>query len=213
MGRMKLNRVFKGLAAAGLALSLSACNLVITETPTFAASDAEGAPILREGLWANLKPGCEADLSQAKEQWPECATAVTIADSAMTGETKEGGSQTLSYVLAKGDPRVMQMHLEAPEQDLKFYMYVAIRPVKSDEQGRITSYTGWIVQCGPPPPKNSTRENGQPRFGTLKPSPGMVMDEKEGCTPEDKAALTRAAKDSETYEGQGPAGLSQWVRD
>lgn len=37
------------------ALSLTACNAVISEMPLFSARDARGAPVLKPGLWAMIE--------------------------------------------------------------------------------------------------------------------------------------------------------------
>lgn len=204
----------KGLAAAALSLGLSACNLVVTTEPTFAPSDAAGAPVLREGLWANIEGECDVDLSKPADSWPECADSIVVRDSAMTGKGKDGKPFTIPFVLAAGDPRVMQIDIDDPDTKAKLYIYLGVKPRSHDDKGRITAYSGWVVQCGPPPPKDAKRANGQPRYGSLKPTPGMIMDDEDsGCKPSNKAALTRAAKASEHYEESGKDGVSRWVRD
>jgi hypothetical protein len=204
-------------AGAGLALaaSLSACNLVITTEPTYTAADAAGAPALRDGLWVSVEKDCDVDLAKPATEWPECAGWVAIKDGAMTGVGDDGEAFKIPFVLAAGDPRVMQIELQEKADGPRLFMYIAVKPVKRDAEGRIVEYTGWIVQCGPPPPKDTKRADGQPRFGTLEPAPGMVMDaEQSGCTPSSKAALTGAAKLSEHYEGSEPkGGVTRWVRD
>ncbi|HYE47729.1 MAG TPA: hypothetical protein VEA44_18320 [Caulobacter sp.] len=205
----------KALAGLALAASLGACNLVITTEPTYSAADAAGAPVLKDGLWLNLEPNCEVDTSTPATGWPDCAGWVVVKGSTMSGVGNKGEPFSVPFVLAAGDPRVMQVELQEKADTPKLYFYVGVKPLKTDVQGRIVEYSGWIVQCGPPPPKDAKRADGQPRYGTLEPAPGMVMDaEQSGCTPKDKASLTGAAKLAEHYEGNDSKGqVSRWVRD
>lgn len=207
--------VLKGVAGLAMAASLSACNLVITTEPTYTAADAAGAPPVKDGLWATVEKGCEVDLKKPATEWPECANWIVVKDGAMTGVGDDGEPFKVPFVLAAGDPRVMQIEMQEKADGPRLYIYLGVKPLKTDAQGRITEYTGWIVQCGPPPPKDYKRPDGKPQFGTLKPSPGMVMDaEQSGCTPASKAALTGAARLSERYEGSEPKGeATRWVRD
>jgi hypothetical protein len=213
--------VLKVTAAAGLAASLSACNMVVTTEPTFLAGD-QGTPALREGLWVNPEKDCQFDVKAPATEWPECAHWIVIKDSAMTGANEKGETFNLPFVLAAGDPRVLQLRIE--DEDKKntdggkaaIYLYMALRPIKTDADGKIVSYTGWMVQCGPPPPADAKRPDGNPRYGTLEPSPGMIMDDDlSGCAPENKAALIRAAGLSEKFDKDAAAGgeAARWVRD
>ncbi|WGM39243.1 hypothetical protein [Caulobacter sp. NIBR1757] len=210
---------FKGLAAAGLAASLSACNMVVTSEPTFLAED-QGMPTLREGLWVNKEKGCKFDIKAPATKWPECAHWIVVKGSAMTGVSDKGEAFNLPFILAAGDPRVLQIQLEDEKkgEDGKaatLYLYMGLKALKTDKEGRITAYSGWMVQCGPPPPKDAKKPDGNPRYGTLEPSPGMIMDDElSGCAPESKVALIKAAGLSEDFEDGGTGGEdSRWVRD
>lgn len=219
MGDRITTWALRGLAAVGLAATLSACNMVVTTEPTFMAAD-QATPMLREGLWVNEEKDCKFDLKADATTWPECAHWVVIKGSALTGVSDKGEAFSIPFVLAAGDPRVLQMRIEdekAGEDGRKaaIYLYMGLRPRKSDKEGRIISYSGWIVQCGPPPPKDAKKPDGNPRYGTLKPSPGMIMDsDLSGCAPESKAALIKAAALSEKFEDLGASDEdSRWVRD
>ena len=203
----------RGLAAVGLAASMSACNMVVTTEPTFLAED-QATPALREGLWVNQKDDCKFDIKRPATQWPECAQWIVIKGTSMTGVDEKGEAFDVPFVLAAGDPRVMQIRI-ADEKKAAVYLYLGLRPLKFDKQGRIVSYTGWLTQCGPPPPKDAKRPDGNPRYGSLQPSLGMIMDDDlSGCAPEDKAALIRAAGLSEAYEeATDKDDVSRWVRD
>lgn len=213
------NRILTGLAGLGLAASLSACNMVITTEPTFLAAD-QGAPALREGLWINEEKGCDVDTKTPATTWPECANWIVVKDFAMSGIGEKGEAFNVPFVLAGGDPRVLQVRIEDDKkgEDGKaaaLYLYMAIKPLKTDKQGRITAYRGWMVQCGPPPPKDAKKPDGNPRYGSLEPFPGMILDaDLSGCGPEDKAALVRAAGLSEKYDEDAAKGeSSRWLRD
>ncbi|MDB5469792.1 MAG: hypothetical protein JWR84_1352 [Caulobacter sp.] len=209
----------KGLAAAGLAASLSACNMVITTEPTFLAED-QGTPALREGLWVNPEKDCKFDIKARPTKWPECAHWVVIKGSAMTGVSEKGEAFNVPFVLAAGDPRVLQIRIDDDKKGddgkaATLYAYMGLKPLKTDREGRIVAYSGWMVQCGPPPPKDAKKPDGNPRYGSLEPSPGMIMDDDlSGCAPESKAALIGAAGLSEHFEDGGANGEdSRWVRD
>lgn len=205
--------VLKGLAAGGLAASLSACNMVVTTEPMFLAQD-QATPALREGLWVNPKDDCEFDIKTPATKWPECAQWIVIKGSSMTGTDEKGKDFVVPFVLAAGEPRVMQVKIE-DDKKAAVYVYLGLRALKFDKQGQIVSYTGWLTQCGPPPPKDAKRPDGNPRYGSLQPSPGLIMDDDlSGCAPEDKAALIRAAGLSEAYEeASDKDDVSRWVRD
>lgn len=205
--------VWRGLAAAALAASLSACNMVVTTEPTFLAQD-QATPALREGLWVSPKKDCRFDIEAPATKWPECAQWIVIKGASMTGVDEKGEAFAVPFVLAAGDPRVLQIKIE-DEKMAAIYVYVGLRPLKYDKEGRIVSYTGWLTQCGPPPPKDAKRPDGNPRYGSLQPSPGMVMDaDLSGCAPESKAALIRAAGLSEAYEeASDKDDVSRWVRE
>ena len=214
-----VNWAFRALAAGGFAASLSACNMVVTTEPTFLAED-QGAPTLREGLWVNTEKDCKFDIKAPAAKWPECAHWMVVKGSAMTGVTDKGEPFNLPFVLAAGDPRVLQIRLEDDKKGedgkaANLYLYMGLKALKTDKDGRIISYTGWMVQCGPPPPKDARKPDGNPRYGTLAPLPGMIMDDDlSGCAPESKAALIKAAGSSEHFQDVAANGEdSRWVRD
>jgi len=209
----------RGLAAASLAALLSACNMVVTTEPTFLAQD-QGTPNLREGLWVNEEKDCKFDIKTPATGWPECAHWIVVKGSSMTGVGDGGKAFDVPFVLAAGNPRVLQIKVEddkvnADGEKAVIYLYMGIRPLKHDKQGRIVAYSGWMVQCGPPPPKDARKQDGNPRYGTLEPSPGIIMDsDLSGCAPTDKAALIGAAGLSEHFDdGSSNGNNSRWLRD
>lgn len=208
-----MRHLLQGLAVVAAAAVLSACNIVVTETPMYAQADASGAPQLREGVWAMLEGDCKADVTADPSTWPECAEPVTIQDGKFSGKNKEGEEETLPYILAAGDPRVMQIELIEPDSKVTLYFYTGVEPLKVDDKGRITAFKAWMVQCGPPPAKDAKRANGQPRFVSETPTEGMQVDPEETmCMPVDKAALARAAAASKGYEDD-KGSRAIWARE
>ena len=91
------------------------------------------------------------------------------------------------------------------------YGYGAVRPTNVDDQGRITAFTLWPIQCGPPPPKD--KDGNDTAAATLKPLPGLEMKPGDAvCTTKSVSALRNAAKASEAWAPQ-PRGDSHWIRD
>ncbi len=162
------------------ALMLGGCNLVVSQTPVFSAADAAGAPPFKPGFWASPDPGCDFKESAPFDTWPKCANGSEIQRDAIVGTmepttvTASSGDKTASgpkkvalpYVLAAGDPRVMQVDLHIPEAglgQLGFFYFVAVKPTRFDDDGRITAAQIWPIQCGPPPPPQTTQSTQRQR--------------------------------------------------
>ena len=189
-----------------VAFGLSACNLVYTEKPLWTAADARGAPKLKPGVWVNPKPDCAFEPKQTP--LPECAHAATITAEALLpppGEAAraEGEPDRLPYVLVAGDPPVMQLELDLKKAERR-WLYVGLRPLKTDNRGRVTEIRFWLAQCGPPPPK------GSKEFVTAQPLPGLKIVEND-CIPDDAASVFRAAKASEAWDEDKDS--IRWLRD
>jgi hypothetical protein len=215
------------LAAA--AFMLGACNLVVSPTPVFSPADAAGAPPFKPGLWASPDPGCTFDAKAPLDGWPKCANGSEIQPDAMiakidpsaaTAQNDKSGSGprkvALKYVLAAGDPRVLQVDLhirEAGLGELGFFYFVAVKPTRFDADGRITAAQLWPIQCGPPPPPQATpNANGSDMskgMVTQHPLPGLKVDNGE-CTPVDKDAVRNAAVPSRAWADN--IGELRWVR-
>jgi len=139
------------LLLAAAAISLGGCNLVYSETPLFTAADARGAPQFRPGVWAERKDGCEVDTSRPVDEWPECAGGAVITPTAI--EEKDDKPTSTNYLLAGGDPQVMQLAVELDPKKPAIFMYAGVRPLERDPGGMIVEAELWIAQCGPPPPQ------------------------------------------------------------
>jgi hypothetical protein len=225
---MKPARTLILIAAA---LMLGGCNLVVSQTPVFQAADASGAPPFKPGLWASPDPGCDFKESAPFDAWPKCANGseirpdaimATVDPSAVTATSDNKAASgpkkiAMQYVLAAGDPRVMQVDLHIPEAglgQLGFFYFVAVKPTRFDDDGRITAAQLWPIQCGPPPPPQTTQTaNGNDMtkgMVTEHPLPGLKVDNGE-CTPADKAAVRDAATPSRAWADN--VGELHWVRD
>ena len=75
-----------------------------------------------------------------------------------------------------------------------------------DDQGRITAFTLWPVQCGPPPPKDNN--GNDTAAATLKPLPGIELKPGDAvCSTSSVSAPCRnAAKASARPGRRSPRG-------
>ncbi len=220
MLRASLTAVLVAFAA----LTLGGCNLVMSKIPVFTAADAAGAPPLRPGVWAGAEKDCAFDEHQPATNWPHCAGGSVIsADAAFDPSDPKTASP---YILASGDPRVMQILVDfggldqgkpasgSADGDKKVHIFLGLQPLDHDGAGRITRAELWFIQCGPPPPKSTAAKpadsaNGA-QFATQHPLPGMTM-EGDDCTPSGKAAVRAAARPSRAWDDQRK--VIHWVRD
>ena len=209
-------RVLALVAAVGL---LGGCNTITTTTPLFSRADASGAAQLRPGLWgAPADAKCVFDAAAPLETWPECAKGAAIGDGVLSDYDAKDGKvvrQSYDFVLAAGPRPVLQIHdgqpATATEPAKSIYLYGGVRIDKTDVQGRIVAMTTWPAQCGPPPP-DKAKVKGQPRYGTLHPLPGLLMDEDgNDCTTTSPDAVRNAAAASLRWASD--PSILRWVRD
>jgi hypothetical protein len=140
-----MNVMMRAALAVAAAMALSGCNMVITKKPMFTVADGVGAPPVRAGVWRTDKRGCDFDENQAQDQWPLCSQA----------RPSVGNSPFWQEVA--GDPVLLQARLALPgekEADAE-YFYIALRPLKLDDAGRVIAMKSWPVRCGPPPAPTS----------------------------------------------------------
>jgi len=204
------------------ALLLGGCNMVLTPTPMLTKADEGGAPGFKPGVWRGKDdPACAVDEHAPLDSWPGCANGAVVGDDDISVYQTVNGQRTakakVAYVLAAGEPRLLQISLAgvplgpALSLSLSGYVYGGLRPTKTDEAGRITAYSAWLVLCGPPPPPNAHGANTS--FATLAPFPGIVMDKtRQNCTTNSVAALRQAAVESAKLSDASPS-TSYWVRD
>jgi hypothetical protein len=219
------------LTLLAAALMLGGCNLVVSQTPVFSTADAAGAPPFKPGFWASPDPGCDFKESAPADAWPKCANGseiqrdaliATVDPSAVTTSTSDSKTAAgpkkvaLPYVLAAGDPRVMQVDLHIPEAglgQLGFFYFVAVKPTRFDDDGRIIAAQLWPIQCGPPPPPQTSQTSNSNDLSkgavTEHPLPGLKIANGE-CNPTGKDAVRNAATPSRAWADN--VGELHWVR-
>lgn len=192
---------------------LGACNLVVTTEPTFTAADAAGAMALKDGLWVSAEDKCRVDTRKPVARWPRCANWYLVRGGEFLTLSKgdKGGAPgwtSMPYVLAAGEPRILQLDLTGPDdgdsEPQPLFVYRGLAPIAWDETGRVTAEQSWSVQCGPPP--LDAKGKRDPLAVTERPFPGLIInrdsDSKQGatCTPRDVQALRDAAVASRSLE-------------
>lgn len=205
--------------AAVLAAALAGCNLVYTNQPMFAPSEAAPARGLKPGLWVAPEPACEFDVKAPLSDWPECAHPRIIeADRGYDpGRRDEAGL----FAFIDGDPPFIQTEAEvnmtaggdaaqgpaagdaAEKKKPPIYLYIGVTPLERAADGRIVRASLWLAQCGPPPP---------PASGDAEPSPDMLVTKSMlpglkpdggGCQPVSREALRNAIKASRAWRWMG----------
>ena len=196
-------------AAATLVAILSAAllggcaNVVFSEGPLFTTADARGAPRFKPGVWIGEEPGCVVDTSKPLDQWGDCAEGWVMTRRGLADPTLYKGAAAL---LAAGDPMILQLGPEPPAETNEHF-YNAVRALETDKAGRITAFSTWPVQCGPPP---GPAGPDQATTGvTASPLPGLEIRDKN-CLARDAASVRAAAKASEAWDRE-PA-MARWVR-
>lgn len=210
-----LARIFLGMAAA---VSLAACNVVVTKAPLLSPNDEAGAPPLRPGLWRfDTDADCRFDDKAPYVNWPACSGGAFLnAGDAAFYDRKSGKTalQHQAFVLAAGAPRIFQARVAIGgdfSTDSPPYVYAGGRATKVDDQGRIVAFAFWPVQCGPPPPASAGGEK-LGAGGTLHPLAGLIMQPGEPvCSTDSVPALRAAAKASEAWAEKIPQ--ARWLRD
>lgn len=218
------------LLLALAALTLGACNMVYSEKPLFTAAEAKAGPGLKPGIWIKRAPDCDVDLSRPVKEWPECAEPGRVGPRDI-GDMKDASKRS-NYILVPGEPHVMQFEVKLDKDAKTLFMFMGVEPLKRDEKGRIVEMRLWMVQCGPPPPKeaetgappppeNETEEERAARIereAQAMISSGVTKEPLEGLTIEagmckavDPAAVRRAVAASKAWDTDGPTIL-YWVK-
>ncbi len=191
------------LAAVSVSLALAGC-AVTSERPLFTAADAAAHP-LAQGDWALHGPGCEVAPGQPP---PECAIALTVRGDRMiaggdagvmaslgpmAAATGGGGpAGTSEFVLAEGDPQVLQLHElakpaaadgQAPATPQKpgHRSYMAFRPLHQNAEGRSDRGILWLILC----PKDAAAAPGITTGlqGCEATTPQAVLDQAKHVPP------------------------------
>lgn len=202
-------RLSAAASLASFALALGGCNLVVTDTPFFVQDPS--APKLRDGLWRSVEADCRFDEHKPVERWPDCAEWSVVRDGETLSFVAADGEQrgpkhwvTTRYVVAPGDPLILQQSCAAGEGTDPLYCYYGIRVHAADASSRVTQFEGWNVSCGPLAEGDRV---------TTAPWPGLSIKE-DGCVPDSADTIRGAAKRTLELNGNDiPPSQMRWVRD
>jgi hypothetical protein len=205
------------IAAVVFSLALGGCAIVTSDEPLFGEADAAGAPVLKPGLWAMPDGGCQYDEKAAARTWPRCANATVVtARTVSGGERGETGvaRQVLAYVLAEGEPPVVQPRAPPDEKDGPKFIYAGLRPSAFDAERRVTAARVWLALCSRPPSPSDKSLRPPP---TVLP-PGLVKRPSDpSCVARSADPVRKAVARSEGWVASGgPDDFSlqaHWVRD
>ena len=232
----------KLLSALMVALGLSGCSMVTSDQPLFQQADTKDAPVLRPGVWAMPdKAECVFDAKAAAATWPKCANATVVAgdtfiqiastavekqDSGGEGEAaaapaetgkSEGATkanQTMRFVLAGGQPPVLQLQRPSGETKGPPFVYAGVRVTASDDQKRVTGLKVWLALCSKP-----EALKGDPNVKPAPPLPGLIMRKGNPteCVATAKDPVRNSVIKSEAWlSGGDPKDMimqAHWVRD
>jgi hypothetical protein len=205
----------KALTAAWLSLGLGACSIVTSQAPLFSAADGAGAPKFKPGVWSMPDNNCDFDPKSPPPTWPKCANATLVTGTTL-GDVPGGGAskQTVTYLLAAGDPVVLQLQAPAERDPTDpVFVYAGLRPTESDRKGRMTETKVWLALCAEPPSSEKALK-AKPR-----PLPPGLKPGKSGpyCIADDKAVVREAVRRSEAWAfRKDPTAMgltARWVRD
>jgi hypothetical protein len=109
----------------------------------------------------------------------------------------------------------MQVEVGDESDGPKGYVYVGVRPLKTDAQGRIVEYKAWPALCGPPPKPDPTGEKSAVITDQL--IAGLVADkDKQDCIASAQGPVRVAVVQSEALGGDEDnrgRDTAHWVRD
>jgi hypothetical protein len=200
----------RAAAIAVGAILLAGCgDMLVSKTPLFSASAAADAPRLRPGVWKPTGPLC--DDPTHKES---CSQEIGVSDTTLVFPPDAfSGSASMPYVVARGDPTILQMRLLSTNpmpQDAYAFTYVGLRPTQLDDRGRIVAFTIWGVACGEP--IGPARPDGS---RTIRPFRGLtVLQGHAGdCTTRSISAARSAARASDAMFPRDGRVSYEWVRD
>jgi hypothetical protein len=242
--------VSRNVAGSLLALGLGACSVVSTERPMFGPTDARGAPVLKAGLWALPERGCRFKPRADPVKWPDCVQALEIragqirdlkpdTEAQRKHQARVGGDKPMSFLLAAGDPPILQV--QSSGEGAPSYFYFGLRPLASGVDGAIIRARGWIALCkdpnapapapvqalppAPSPAKPVPKGRRPGKGAKVEPPPpppngllaGLTPVPGRGCTATTAASIARAVAANEAWAFTGDKDetgwTAVWVRD
>lgn len=219
-------RIAAALLGLCLLMTLSGCNMLITDAPLFTEADGPAKPALRNGVWLNEgepKKPCRVDVRKPVTRWPECADWMLVQDGRMLNFERDkdgvGAWEVRTFIAAAGAPQVLQfkwaINEDAPSESgaggktpSLAYSYFALMPTKTDADGKAIATETWPVMCGPEP--SDVAKNMRNRYLTEELQPGFVESE-QNCTTTSKDAVMAAAAAGRTWNGEPLR--ARWIRD
>lgn len=218
-----------GLVLALSALTLPACNLLVSDEPWLEEIEDEGEPPeFKDGLWIVESKNCRVDVSAPVAEWPLCAEFLALEGGTWytpewENEPEGHGGPRLtdwtsqSNLLISGNPVMMEAivswdNKESEETRESPYVYFGLRPTASDKQGKVTAMRIWPARCGPVgKPTRRVSPDGKTvgSYVTTRPFPGLTI-ESYNCRAQNLEALKSAIRSSEALAGN--ARKAHWVR-
>lgn len=206
----------KTILALVAGLALSGCSMVTSDRPLFGAADSTGAPVLRPGVWA--MPGeanCTFDPKAPSATWPKCANPTVVSATTFSNGGAPGeGPQTLAYLLAGGDPPVLQVAAPVGEKDGPAIIYAGLRPTAFDDRKQVTALKVWLALCSKPVTSGG---DGVARPTNLLPGLTLRPGGGQECVAKEKGPVRNAVKQSEIWLASGGKNDfsldARWVRD
>jgi hypothetical protein len=203
-------------AGCGVALMLGGCNLITSPTPMFSSADVRGQAQTRPGVWTEDQKDCAFDERQPMDTWPHCASGWVVQPGGVLAAPPGDPPPPLHLyptLLVAGDPPILQVRADDKPGAPPTYVYLGVKVLKTDAEGRITAYKGWPALCGPPPPKNtdgSPTNNGR----TLQIIEGLKPDpDGANCIASTPAPIRLSAARSEAWRDNADHDHAHWVRD
>lgn len=174
--------------------TLSACNMVISETPVFAEAE-RGREAPKQGVWIGDDPECRFDPDGPESAWPDCALWVVVgkAGSELLVSDRRGESQRVEALLVAGNPGIIQARWvdEAKEPARPYYAFYAFEPRDIDAGRRFARASIWPVECGVQDKPDDD----------IRPFPGISAE----CRPSSPESIRSAATSS-----RRPGQVREW---
>jgi hypothetical protein len=202
-------------ASGGAALLLGGCNMITSPTPMFSGADVLGQAQMRPGVWTQDQTSCPFDERQPMDAWPHCAGGWVARPGGVLAAPGGDPKPALHFyptLLVAGDPPILQVRADDKPGAPPTYIYMGVKVLKTDAEGRIIAYQDWPALCGPPPPTdaNGPTHNGQ----TLQPFAGLVLDKDDpNCVASSPAPIRISAARSEAWREKDAIDHAHWVRD
>lgn len=196
------------LAISLAAISVGACDgMVTSERPLFAAADSQGAPLLKDGVWAVIhEPGCQIDAKAELTTWPKCAEPLVVEGGRLTQPDAGRGERLAALLLVAGDPPMIQVDDTVGADSSGAVVYAGLRPAQIDAKGAAAAFDLWVVLCVPPEKAHA------PSVDPKDVLPGFNLTARGDCSVDDPDKVREAARASEAWPSPDGRAQAHWVR-